>query len=53
MDITEKEEKLYECRYCYQKKMKSKGQICTICSKLFGKYVLNLNQLGEINGTSE
>ena len=43
-----KEEKLYECRYCYQKKMKSKEQICIICSKLFGKYVLNINQLGEI-----
>ena len=48
MDITEKEEKFYECRYCYQKKMKSKGQTCKICSKLFGKYVLNLNQLGKI-----
>ena len=40
-----KEEKLYECRYCYKKKMKIKGQICTICSKLFGKYVITLGEI--------
>ena len=35
-------EKLYECEYCYKKKMKSKNQICNICRKLFGKYVITL-----------
>jgi len=40
-----KEEKLYECRYCYKNKMKSKGQICSICHKLFGKYVITLGEI--------
>ena len=33
-------EKLYECRYCYKKKMKSKGQVCEICRKCFGGHVI-------------
>ena len=38
---------LFECRYCYKKKMKSEGQICTICNKLFGKYVITIGNNNE------
>jgi len=38
---------LFECRYCYKKKMKSEGQICTICNKLFGKYVITIGDNNE------
>ena len=34
--------KTYECRYCYKTIMKSKGQICAICHKLFGKHVITI-----------
>ena len=39
-----KEEKLYECRYCYKKKMKHKGQICEICHRVFGGFVIELHE---------
>ena len=42
--------KLFECRYCYKKKMKSEGQICTICNKLFGKYVITINEKEKKHG---
>ena len=38
-----KEEKLYECRYCYKKKMTNKGQVCEICHSVFGSFVIELN----------
>ena len=36
------EQELFECRYCYKKKMKHKGQICEICHSVFGGYVIEL-----------
>ena len=39
--------KTYECRYCYKTIMKSKGQICAICHKLFGKYVITIGENNE------
>ena len=42
---SKEKEKLYECGYCYKKKMKGKNQVCSICRKVFGFYVITVGEI--------